>query len=156
MGEKHESADDGEILEERSHLHLAIISAPTRVIHDSGENGKDDEHPGRLTFPVIEHEHKTATELEDDSRDECDGRYRHRKTDITETDFDKTDHVLEIQKESEATDDEEEREEDTWPVLLRDTAFFCAHHRIKILRKLSYGKYIVFPTSGKGRGKRSL
>jgi len=108
VGEKHESADDGEIFQERGHLHLAVISAPARVIHEGSESGEDDEHPGRLAFFVVEHEHKAAAEFEDDGDDESDGRQRHRKTDITKTGSDKTDHVLEIQEESETADDKEE------------------------------------------------
>ena len=107
VGEKHESADDSEIFQERSHLHLAVISAPARVIHEGSESGEDDEHPGRLALFIVEHEHEAATEFEDDGDDESDGRQRHRKTDIAKTRSDKTDHILEIQEEPETADDKE-------------------------------------------------
>jgi len=131
VGEKHEPADNSKIFQERSHLHLAVISTPARVIHEGSESGEDDEHPGCLALFIVEHEHEAATEFEDDGDDESDGRQRHRKTDITKTGSDKIDHVLEIQEESETADDKEEREKNAWSVLFRDTAFFRAFHMRK-------------------------
>lgn len=52
--EKEETSNDGDVLQELCHLHLTGISIPAHVIHDSGERGEGDKHPGCGCGAIIE------------------------------------------------------------------------------------------------------
>ncbi len=104
MSKEHEATDDSEIFKKTCHLHLTVISAPAGVVHKRGEHGENNEHPGSLASPVIEHEHETTTELEYDSDDKRDSRNRHREPDISKSSPNKSYHVFEVEEESKTTD----------------------------------------------------
>src|SRR3990167_1942330 len=120
------------------------------MIQKRSDNRECDKHQGGNAGLVIEKEHRSASELEDNSHDCRDSRDT-RQSPRSESQSDVPDCHIEVREKSESTDNEKERKEHPGQVTLREAHILINHTRLYYCLPILY--YRVF-LGEKKRGRQ--